>query len=58
MGVAHLGGLAEKDLVFVTNKDAVKDEFAQRSVSEVPERGVPANAGQKLQTLHSHGLPV
>lgn len=56
--VAHLGRLAEKYLVFVAHKDAVEDELAQRSVCEVPERGVLANVGQKLQTLLRHRLPV
>ena len=38
--VAHFRRLAEQDLVFVTDKDAVQDKLADGDVSQIPEAAV------------------
>lgn len=38
--VAHFRRLAEQDLVFVADKDAVQDELADGDVSQIPEAAV------------------
>lgn len=56
--VAHLGRLAEQDLVLVADEDAVQDELDHRDVRQVPQRVVLAHGGEQLHTSLRHWLPV
>lgn len=41
--IAHFRRLAEQDLVFVTDKDPVKDKLADGDMSQIPEAVVFAH---------------
>lgn len=51
LGVAHFGGLTEKDLVLVTDKYSIEDELRDLSVREVPQGLFPAGVSDQLQPL-------
>lgn len=46
--VAHLRRLAEQNLVFVADKDAVQDKLADGDVSQIPEAAVLTRSGEQL----------
>lgn len=52
--VAHFGRLAEQDLVFVADKDAVQDELADGDMSQIPEAAVLTHGGEQTDSLVHH----
>lgn len=56
--VAHLGRLAEEDLVLFADEDAVQDELAHGDVGQVPQAAVLAHGGEQLHASLRHGVPV
>lgn len=56
--VAHFRRLAEQDLVFVADEDAVQDELADGDVGQVPEAAVLTHGGEQLDSPLRHRMPV
>lgn len=56
--VAHFRRLAEQDLVFVADEDAVQDELADGDVSQIPEAAVLTCSGEQLDPSLSNWLPL
>lgn len=56
--VAHFRRLAEQDLVFVADKDAVQDKLADGDVSQIPETAVLTYSREQLDSPLCDRLPV
>lgn len=56
--VAHFGRLAEQDLVFVADKDAVQDKLADGDVSQIPDAVVLAHTREQLDSPLGDRLPI
>lgn len=56
--VANFRGLAEQDLVFVTDKDAVQDKLTDGDVRQIPKSRIFACRGEQIHSLLCNQRPV
>lgn len=56
--VAHFRGLAEQDLVFVTDKDAVQDKLTDGDVCQIPKGRIFTCSGEQIDSLLCNQMPV
>lgn len=56
--VAHFRSLAEQDLVFVTDKDAVQDELTDGDVRQIGKGCVFTCSGEQIDSLLCNQMPV
>lgn len=56
--VAHFRGLAEQDLVFVTDKDAVQDKLTDGDVRQIPKGTVFTCRREQINPLLCNQMPV
>lgn len=56
--VAYFRSLAEQDLVFVADKDAVQDKLADGDVCQVRKGCVFTCSGKQIDSLLCHQMPI
>lgn len=56
--VAHFRSLAEQDLVFVTDKDAVQDKLTDGDVRQIPKGCIFTCSGEQIDSPLCNQTPV